>query len=74
MKPVNINYLGQTRLWWVVMAIGILLVISGFTYWFRPKQVMPSPLRFSAGFLSLPVLSSFAWLPGPTMLVVGAGG
>ena len=37
MKPVNINYLGQTRLWWVVMAIGILLVISGFTYWFWPE-------------------------------------
>ncbi len=37
MKPINVNYLGQTRLWWLVMVIGILLVIGGFTYWFWPE-------------------------------------
>lgn len=37
MKPVNVNFIGQTRLWWVVLIIGILLVIGGFTYWLWPE-------------------------------------
>lgn len=36
MKSLNINYLGQTRYWWVVLVVGILLVIGGFAYWFWP--------------------------------------
>lgn len=36
MKPININYLGTTRLWWLVLLVGILLVIGGFAYWFWP--------------------------------------
>lgn len=32
----TINYLGTTRLWWLVLAIGILLVLGGFAYWFWP--------------------------------------
>lgn len=30
------NYLGTTRYWWVVLVLGILLIISGFAYWFWP--------------------------------------
>lgn len=37
MEPINVNYLGRTHLWWLVMVIGILLVIGGFTYWFWPE-------------------------------------
>jgi len=37
MKHVNVNYLGQTRLWWMVLVVGILLVIGGFAYWFWPE-------------------------------------
>ena len=36
MKSVNISYVGQTRWWWVVLVVGILLVIGGFAYWFWP--------------------------------------
>lgn len=36
MKPININYLGTTRLWWLVLVVGILLVFGGFAYWFWP--------------------------------------
>lgn len=37
MKALNVNYLGQTRLWWVVLLVGILLVLGGFAYWFWPE-------------------------------------
>ena len=57
MKPININYLGTTRLWWLVLLIGILLVIGGFAYWFWPtaddiRDFVRAyiGLRFSAGF------------------------
>lgn len=36
MKALNVNYIGQTRLWWVVLIVGILLVLGGFAYWFWP--------------------------------------
>lgn len=37
MKALNVNnYVGQTRLWWLVLLAGILLVIGGFAYWFWP--------------------------------------
>lgn len=36
MKTYKTNYLGQTRWWWVVLIVGILLVIGGFAYWFWP--------------------------------------
>ena len=36
MKALNISYYGQSRYWWVMMLIGILLVIGGFAYWFWP--------------------------------------
>lgn len=28
--------LGRSKLWWLVMVIGILMVIAGFAYWFFP--------------------------------------
>ncbi len=37
MKAYNFNYLGTTRAWWVVLVVGILMVISGFAYWFWPE-------------------------------------
>lgn len=36
MKAFNINYWGETRAWWVVLIIGILMVVGGFAYWFWP--------------------------------------
>lgn len=38
MKSVNLEKFGQTRWWWAVLAIGILLVIAGFAYWFWPEM------------------------------------
>ena len=37
MKALNPSYWGQTRAWWVVLLVGILMVISGFAYWFWPQ-------------------------------------
>lgn len=36
MKTYKNCYLGQTRWWWVVLIVGIMLVIGGFAYWFWP--------------------------------------
>lgn len=36
MKALNVNLVGQSKLWWLVLAVGILLVIGGFAYWFWP--------------------------------------
>ena len=36
MKALKINYWGQTKYWWIVLLVGILLVLGGFTYWFWP--------------------------------------
>lgn len=35
MKSLN-NYLLQTKAWWVVVLVGVLLVLSGFCYWIWP--------------------------------------
>lgn len=32
----SLSYFSQSRAWWVVVAVGILLVLAGFTYWFWP--------------------------------------
>ena len=37
MKTFNTPYLGQTRAWWVVLVVGILMVLCGFAYWFWPE-------------------------------------
>lgn len=36
MKGTNLAYYGGTRLWWLIILIGILLVLAGFAYWFWP--------------------------------------
>ncbi len=38
MKSLNVSYLGQSRAWWLVLVVGILLVIGGFAYWFFPVE------------------------------------
>lgn len=32
----SLNYFGQSRYWWIVLIIGILMVISGFSYFLWP--------------------------------------
>lgn len=36
MKEINLNYWGRTKNWWIVLAVGILMVLCGFAYWFWP--------------------------------------
>ena len=36
MKTLTINFWGQTKYWWIVLVVGILLVLGGFAYWFWP--------------------------------------
>lgn len=37
MKSLNLNsYFGQSRAWWLVVTVGVLLVLAGFAYWFWP--------------------------------------
>lgn len=36
MKSFTEIYWGQTRSWWVVLLVGILMVCCGFAYWFWP--------------------------------------
>lgn len=64
MKNYVENYWGQTKAWWVVLIIGILLIIGGFTYWLWPL----------AGFAVASMI--FGWLlvlAGMVQLVVAAG-
>lgn len=35
MKTIS-NYWGQSRYWWVVLIVGILMILSGFAYWIWP--------------------------------------
>lgn len=36
MKRTELNYFGQTRIWWLVLIVGIMLIIGGFAYWMFP--------------------------------------
>lgn len=36
MNGFKINYWGQSKLWWIVLLAGLLLVVGGFAYWFWP--------------------------------------
>lgn len=36
MKALSVNFWGQTRSWWVLLIVGILLVLGGFAYWLWP--------------------------------------
>lgn len=58
------SFWGQTKLWWLVLVIGILMVISGFAYWFFP----------AIGYAVASVL--FGWMligAGVVQLCVSAG-
>ena len=64
MKALSINFWGPTKLWWVVLVVGILLVLGGFAYWFWPAE----------GYAVASVL--FGWLliaAGIVQLCVAAG-
>ena len=36
MKSLKVSYFAGTKLWWVIIVIGVLLVIGGFAYWLWP--------------------------------------
>ncbi len=36
MKRINLSYFGQTRYWWILTLIGVLMIFGGFAYWFFP--------------------------------------
>ena len=36
MKTLFQKFMGESRYWWVILLVGILMVICGFTYWFWP--------------------------------------
>lgn len=64
MKALSVNFWGQTRAWWVVLIVGILLVLGGFAYWLWPV----------AGYAVASMI--FGWLlvaAGVVQLVVSAG-
>lgn len=31
-----LSYYGQSRWWWLILTVGVLLVLGGFAYWFWP--------------------------------------
>lgn len=37
MKALQFNYWGQTKYWWMVLIVGLLMVVGGFAYWFWPQ-------------------------------------
>ncbi|MBQ9076546.1 MAG: DUF308 domain-containing protein [Muribaculaceae bacterium] len=36
MNALSFNYWGQTRAWWAVLLIGVVMILCGFAYWFMP--------------------------------------
>lgn len=38
MKTTNLRTIAGTRAWWVILCVGILLVLGGFSYWLWPVQ------------------------------------
>lgn len=64
MKSINLSYMGQTRWWWAVLVLGILLILGGVAYWLWPVE----------GFVTAAIL--FGWLlilAGIVQLCVAAG-
>lgn len=55
MKSVNLNYWGHSKYWWIVLLVGVLMVISGFAYWFWPVQGYAVASIILAGCLCLQV-------------------
>lgn len=64
MKQINEKFWGVSKLWWIVLCVGILMILGGFAYWFWPVQ----------GFAVASIL--FGWLlvlAGFVQLLVSAG-
>lgn len=38
MKQTDSTFYFQSRMWWLILAVGILMVIGGFCYWFWPAE------------------------------------
>lgn len=38
METLKLNQFGHTRLWWLILCVGVLFVIGGFTYWLLPMS------------------------------------
>ena len=63
MKKQGFNYLGSTRLWWLLFALGILMIIGGFAYWIWPAagyavaSVMFGWMLVATGVVQLCVIS-----------------
>lgn len=36
MKTSHLNFWGQSKYWWIMLVVGILMVLCGFAYWFWP--------------------------------------
>jgi uncharacterized membrane protein HdeD (DUF308 family) len=36
MKALSVSFWGESKYWWILLVIGILLVLGGFAYWFYP--------------------------------------
>ena len=36
MNALNLNFWGKSKAWWAVLAVGVLMILSGFAYWFWP--------------------------------------
>lgn len=59
MNAFNVNFWGQSKAWWAVLCIGILMVICGFAYWFFPEtgyavaSVLFGWMLILAGFVQL---------------------
>lgn len=64
MKMSSISYWGQSRYWWVVFAVGVLMIVCGFAYWLWPAVGYVAAARI------------FGWLliaVGVVQLMVSAG-
>ncbi len=36
MKTSSINFWGKSKYWWLILAVGILMILCGFAYWIWP--------------------------------------
>lgn len=37
MKPRKFCFWGQSRYWWVLLIVGVILIVGGFCYWLFPE-------------------------------------
>lgn len=65
MKALNVNVIGQTKLWWLILLVGILLVIGGFAYWFWPAAGYAVASQIFGWLLILAGVVQLAYSVGP---------